>query len=460
MSIDLFQRFIPLNRTQAALDKYQYFLSIFATFLFFSDLDNYIHAAPIAPIIPLIWIGLVLVLSLPFLHKIRNLPLPVGIWMGFYILISILSLMTVSGDEISFTDFRAKALSVLFMLMMYALFQQKSVTHIRYTILAVAFMSVGNTIIELLNPRIFSEMNVGRPAGFYIDPNKTGAAILLGMLFSITAIEKSRRWIVLLVCGVGIMATFSRGAILGWLICSIFMISGQVLAEQRRKIVLPLVLLTIFLISINPLKTLSDYFKGDTSGANWDIVNRLEEFQNPSMSEDSAMSRQGVVAAGWVMFSNKPFWGNGLASTRKWEFDISTHNMYIYYMADHGILGFLFLPGAIFAVVYRNKGEQATILLCFGTFISLWGIFSHEVLAERYILTSFAFIAAMNTNEQWYLKYTNRFRLPGRSTPPQLLLPPSRQASQSLLASGSSQNKTQLLLPPARKQKFIPQDRD
>jgi O-antigen ligase len=256
------------------------------------------------------------------------------------------------------------------------------------------------------------------------------------------------------------MATFSRGAILGWLICAIFMISGKVLAEQRRKIVLPLILLTIFLVSINPLKTLADYFKTDTSGANWDIVNRLEEFQNPSMSEDSAMSRQSVAAAGWLLFSNKPFWGNGLASTRKWSFDISTHNMYIYYMADNGILGALFLPGAILAVVYRNKGEQMTILLCFGTFMTLWGLFSHEVLAERYILTSFAFLAAMNTNEQWYLKYTNRFRLPGRSTPPQLLLPPSRQASQSLLPSGSSQKKTQLLLPPARKQKFIPQDRD
>jgi hypothetical protein len=465
MSARLLEQFVPFRSSiQIALDKYQYLLSIFATFLFFSNLPDYLYTAPIVPIPPLAWIGLVTVLSLPFLKKAVNIPKPLLAWMVFYLLISLLSLMTVSGDEISFTDFRAKVLSVLFVVVMYVLFQQKSLLHVKYTIVFVVLMSVMNNIIELLSPRLFSELNVGRPAGFYIDPNQSGCALMLGMLFGITIIKKQYRWILILVAGIGIMTTFSRGAILGWLLCTIIMIFGRMLSDQRRKIIVPAILLIIFLASINPLRLLSDYFKGDPSGANWDIVNRLEEFQNPTETakEDSAASRQAVAAGAMALFSNHPFWGNGLASTRKWMVaDISTHNMYLYYMADHGILGILFLPGVVFAVVYRNKGEEGTILICFAVFITLWGLFSHEVLAERYTLSSIAIVAAMNTNQRWYEKFAQqRDRMGSRLSRAQRLLPPSRQAGQLALPPARDKKTAQLALPPARNQKFIDRDRD
>ena len=438
MSNNLFEQFTePRSSIQILTDRYQYILSIIATFLFFSDIPDYLFAAPLIPVVPLFWMIGLAILSIPFFKKVANIPKPLLIWMVLYLTIATLSLMTLSADEISFTDYRSKVLSVLFIVVMYAIFQQKSTIHIKYTILAVVLMSVCNNMYELLNPRVFTEMNVGRPAGFYIDPNKTGCALMLGMLLSISIIRKPYRWILVVVTGVGIMATFSRGALLGWVICTFLLIAGRVLCDQRRKIILPALILVFLLGSINPLKTLTDYFKGDATGANWDIVNRLEEFQNPSLSEDSAMERQAVAAGGWIMFGNHPFWGNGLASTRKWKYEVSTHNMYLYYMADHGILGVLFLPGVIFDVVYRNNGEQKIILLCFVVFMSLWGLFSHEVLAERYTLSSFALLAAMNTNQKWYLKHTNRnFQM----TPPRSITP--------------------LLLPPVRNQKIVSQKRD
>jgi O-Antigen ligase len=467
MAISLLEQFIPpRTRFQVLLDQYQYLLSIAATFLFFSNFPDYLYTAPIIPVPPLVWIGLLFVLSIPFLKKAASIPKPLLIWMAFYIIISMLSLMTVSGDELSFTDFRAKALSVLFMVLMYVLYQQKSVLHIKYTIIFVVMLSVINNLMELFSPKLFSELNVGRPAGFYIDPNQSGCAILLGMLFGITVVKKQYRWILILIAGVGIMTTFSRGAILGWLISTIIMIFGRKLSNQRRKILVPAILLIVFLVSINPLRLLSDYFKGDPTGANWDIVNRLEEFQNPTETakEDSAASRQAVAAGAMVLFSQHPFWGNGLASTRKWMVaDISTHNMYLYYMADHGILGILFLPGVIFAVVYRNKGENGTILTCFAVFITLWGLFSHEVLAERYTLASFALIAAMNTNERWHLKHDRSgAQINQRLSRAQRLLPPARnqRASQLLLPPGRTKQEAQRLLPPARNQTFLPSDRD
>ncbi|WP_310482248.1 O-antigen ligase family protein [Chamaesiphon sp. VAR_48_metabat_403] len=429
MSSNLIEQFNePRSVVRTLLDRYQYLLSIAATLLFFSDFPDYVFTAKITSIVPLVWISIIAVLSLPFIKKIGNIPRPLLLWMLFYIFISILSLMTISADEISFTDFRAKALSVLFIVMMYALFQQRSITHIKITILLVVLMSVGNNLFELLNPKVFTEVNVGRPAGFFVDPNKAGCALMLGMLMSVTVVKKQFRWIFVLIAGVGIMATFSRGAILGWLICTILLVAGRVLCERRRTILVPAIILVVFLASLNPLKLMTDYFKGDPTGANWDIVNRLEEFQNPSLSEDSAMDRQAVAVGAWMMFGNSPFWGNGLASTRKWMIaDISTHNMYLYYMADHGIVGILFLPGAILAVVYKNRGEQQIILICFAVFLSLWGFFSHEVLAERYTLSTIALLAAMNTNQKWYLKHTNRnFQMAPSMSTASLFLPPVR----------------------------------
>lgn len=439
MSAKLIEQFAePRNKKQILLDRYQFLLSILTAFLFFSDFPDWLLAAPIVPINPLTWIMVVAVMALPFYKKLATIPKPLIAWMLFYVGIALLSLMTVSADEISFTDFRAKVLSVLFIALMYVIFQQRSVTHVKLTILFVLFMSVCNNIVELLSPRFFSEVNVGRPAGFYIDPNKTGCALMLMMLLSINIVKKPFRWIILLVAAVGIMATFSRGAILGWLICTLLLIIGRVVCDNRRKVIAPIVIVVVLLASLNPLQALTDYFKGDPTGANWDIVNRLEEFQNPSLKEESASERQAVAAGGWLMFGNRPFWGNGLASTRKWMVsEVSTHNMYLYYMADHGILGVLFLPGAILAVVYRNRGEEQTILICFAVFISLWGLFSHEVLAERYTLSTFALIAAMNTNQKWYLKYTNR----------NFNMVPSPSIAPSFL-------------PPVRNQKIVPQKRD
>jgi O-antigen ligase len=462
MSSSLLEQFAkPRSRVQVAIDKYQHFVSIIATFLFFSNIPDYLYAAPLLPIVPLLWIVALAIFSIPFIKKAGNIPKPLLAWMLFYILISMLSLLTVSGDEISFTDFRSKLLAVLFIVVMYAVFQQKSVVHIRATMLVVVAMSVMNNLLELFSPRLFSEANVGRPAGFYIDPNQSGCALMLGMLLGITVVPKANRWIVILVSGVGIMATFSRGAILGWLLCTIILIFGKVLSDQRRKILVPAILLIVFLVSINPLQTLAEYFKGDTSGANWDIVNRLEEFQNPSAKEDSAMSRQMVATSAMLLFSQRPFWGNGLASTRKWMVaDISTHNMYLYYMADNGILGILFLPGAILAVVYQNKGEQRTILICFAVFITIWGLFSHEVLAERYTLSSFAFLAAMNTNQRWYLKHELRRNISQRLSRSQLLLPQARREPQLALPQASDRRSAQLMLPPALDQKFITPDQD
>jgi hypothetical protein len=447
MSITLLQFAERKSKIQRFLDGYQYILSIAATFFFFSDLPDYLYSASFLPILPAVWIWVFVFLSLPFIKNIVTIPKPLVIWMVLYVLISILSLATISSDDLATKEFRIRISSLVFVCLMYVLYNQKSLKHIKYVIIAVVCMSVVNDFIELLNPKIFTELNVGRPGGFYINPNKAGCALVLGMIFTVDVFKKPYRWLYMLFVFGGIAATFSRGALLGWTLCALFLTIARVLSEKRRTVLISAVGLVLVLVLSNPLQTISTHFQGGSDGANWDILDRLEQFQNPSLEDDSAKERKAVVGFAWVMFGNHPFWGNGLASTYKWTVsEVSTHNMYLFYMADHGVLGAMILPGAIVAVLWGNRGELRVKFLCFGVFMSLWGIFSHNVLEERYILSAFALMAAVNTNQKWYLKYANggfQMAQPPENAP--AILPPAR-AQQAI---GSTFDRR--VLPPRRK---------
>jgi hypothetical protein len=428
MSNTLLQFTARKSKLQVFLDRYQYLLSIAATFLFYSDLSDYLSVAKILPINSLNWIIIFGILSLPFIKKIATIPKPLMIWMLLYILLSLLSFATVSSDEVSTQDLRNRMLSVIFVCLIYIIYEQKSLKQVKYAIVAVVIMTVANNFYELLNPRFFSELNSGRPAGFYINPNKAGCSLVLGLIFTIDAIEKKYRWLYMLFVGCGILTTFSRGSILGWTICALILTMARVLSDKRSTVIFSAFALVLFLTLSNPLQTLSGYFQGG-DGAYFDVLDRLEQFQNPSLEDDSSSERKAVAGYGWLMFGKHPFWGNGLGSTNKWTVsEVSTHNMYLYFMADHGIIGSIILPGAIFAVVWRNRGKPKSQILCFAIFMSLWGIFSHNVLEERYILLTFGLLAGLNTNQKWYLKYSHdNFQAAPIPENSRLILPPARQ---------------------------------
>jgi hypothetical protein len=462
MSFNISQFVRPKRELEIFFDRYQYLLSIAATFVFSSEIYNYALDANILSINALTWVVIFGVLALPFVKKIVTMPKPLIIVMGMYFVISVVSLATVSADDASMEELRKRVLSILFICIMYVIYQQKSLTQVKYALLAVVLLSIGNNFYELFNPGAFSSINSGRPAGFYLNPNRSACALVLGMLFTIDLIEKPYRWLYILLVASGLLLTFTRGAIIGWIVCVAILIASRMISDKRRTVILPMLVLYTFLVIANPLKLLGGYFEGGMDSSYSNVLSRLDQFENPSLEDESARDRSSVAKYAWKMFGDRPFWGHGLSSTNKWTVaNISTHNMYLYYMVDHGIIGLLFLPGAVFAVVYRNRGEDWRIILCFSIFIGLWGLFSHNVLEERYILLPFALLAAMRTNQSWYLKYaTGKFQLALPPARAQFLLPPARTTRVSPPVYVPPRRKQQLVLPPARERKALPPSRE
>jgi O-antigen ligase len=411
---------IGKNRSKSFLLYCQSILAVGAVFIFFTFFDVYFwESSKILPPVAFINIygaATVLLLFIARRAKISyKIPGELIWWCAGYSAISLfaflllLSLPSYPG-EAGFQQLRTRILSEFFLLTMFLIFSKyRQVQNLtRIAICLAVVLAVVNNVLEFSDPLIFGVFNTsGRAAGLYVNPNITGCALILGMIFGISILPQRLRILYSIVVLIGVFMTFSRGAIFGWfLVMGIFLKTNIVPRKQLFIWVISIIgILFLFGPLLGSIFNLDELQKSGLVTANFDnIRERLEWFQNPKQ-EESADARLEVVAIAWKMFGDHPLFGNGLASTDNLNnLGISTHNMYLLYVADHGILGILILPTLVYAVTRKARGESRYIGWAFSAFILLWGCFSHNILEERYILMCFSLMAAMNRSSRLKLK--------------------------------------------------------
>jgi O-antigen ligase len=406
------------NQKTKFLFYYQSALAIGSVLVFFTFIDVYFFEIRKLPP-PVVFIGLFMAAGLLLLiftrfAILKYIPSELIAWCAGYLAISLFSFMLVlcfyadyPFAKESFQEVRTRVLSEFFLIIMYLIFakspQIQNLT--RVAICLAVLLAVFNNICEVSDPLAFQGLNPsGRAAGYYINPNRTGCALILGMIFGMGILPKQLRIPFALLVIFGIFLTFSRGAILGWfIVMAIFIQSGVI---PRKQVLFWVIGITTIISVFGPVLSNLDLNELQRSGLiKVDIKNitgRLEWFQNPVANrEDSGDSRLEVVITAWNMFAEHPILGNGIASSKNlnnWE--ISTHNMYLLFMTEHGILGIFILPLLVYVVTWNSRGESKHIGLAFSSFILLWGLFSHNIVEERYILMSFSLMAAMNVTSQ------------------------------------------------------------
>jgi hypothetical protein len=402
---------------QIFLDKYQFVVSIIVTFLFFADLPEYFDRTGLIPINALQTIIISCVLALPFVKKLRDMPWPVTAWLVMYLIFNLIWLAIFPVDETVMQYFRMRVLTVVYIPLMYVLFHQKSLRHIQIVIIVVGLMSVFNCCLQLISPEIFlvTEKESPRPAGFYVNPTKTGAALILAMIFGIDIIRQKFRIPYMLILGLGIVVTFSRSGMITWLICFLIYIFTRVATDKPRRLLIWLVTVATIFTVANPLPLIIEPL-ADAGLVSYSVKGRLEWTQDASKSEgdESANERKDVARLGWLTYTNHPFLGTGIASTYKWEARVSTHNMYLYMMAEHGITGVLVFLLMIAAPLYQNRGINLAMKSSFVAFMLVISFFSHNVMEERYLIMSIALLAAMNTNGNIYGSFDIMQSIPSR----------------------------------------------
>lgn len=406
------------NQKTKFLFYYQSALAIGAVLVFFTSIDVYFSDTGKLPA-PVVLISLFigaefLLLVFTRFATLKYIPSEFIIWCVGYLAISLFSFIWVlcfyieySFSNQSYQEVRTRILSELFLIIMYLIFaKSRQIQNLtRLAICLAVLLAVFNNISELSDPLVFQGLNTsGRPAGYYINPNRTGYALILGMIFGVGILPKKLRIIFALLVIFGTFLTFSRAAILGWfIVIAIFIQSGVI---PRKQIFLWVVGITTMVLLFSSVLSNLDLNELQRSGLiKVDIKNitgRLEWFQNPvANKEDSGDARVEVVKVAWDMFVEHPILGNGIASTNNLNnLGISTHNMYLLFMTEHGILGIFILPLLVYAVTWHSRGESKPIALAFSLFILLCGLFSHNMVEERYILMSFSLMAAMNVTSR------------------------------------------------------------
>jgi hypothetical protein len=381
---------------------YRNLLAILAVAVFCTGWPNYQAEAGLGFGQPKHWILGLSLLSLPlwlFNPKFKRdfLKVPLVIWCFGFAFVTILWFFGSSQSEIAGRELRGRLSDVMLMLSCLMIFASPgAVRSARWTLVFAVLFGVALNIYEFFVPLTFSLVH-GRSAGLYINSNLSGEALVLGMILSVTVLPSFWRGPFLLLTGVGIFVTFSRGGIMAWFIA----VSGLLFFTKgvRAKDLAWTFLLSLLVVGIVLLPKLDTILKTmDQAGViNKNTEERLEWLTNPSgVSDNSSWSRMYVAQQAWRKFTDHPWIGGGTGTMYE-SFDISPHNQYLSYMLDYGVVGATVVPLLTLALIWGARGETRRIGLLFGATILWLSFFTHTILSVEYSLVLFALLAAMGS---------------------------------------------------------------
>jgi O-antigen ligase len=317
------------------------------------------------------------------------------IWCAAFLLIALVWYFPSKQDGTAYQEVQTRILTVIFLVFSLFLFSDPKQQRVaRVAIVFATLVGVGINIYELFNPMTFSRV-LGRSAGLFRDSNQSGGALLLGLILGYQMVPSRLRGLFIFAVGLGVFTTFSRSAMLGWILIVLYFAArnGFGFRQFRNAVLLTAVVLG-FLYS--PLWTDLQTSFEQKGLVNLDTLQRISFFQSGSTGDESADERKLLAEAGWRMVRERPYFGYGTGAFRVIPgFDQSTHNIYIAMAIDHGVFGLLLMPSLVLAAVWGAPRQLLDITGPWTMFMLMWGFFSHNELEERHILLSAALVSAM-----------------------------------------------------------------
>ena len=374
---------------------YRKFLVIFAVGIFFTNIADFSIKYGL---IPLLWIGLFAVVSAPAVLSglaYSRIPVqPIIFWSAFYVAISILWYYHSPQDEFAFQEVQTRIVSVIFLVLALIVFNGPDLQRLAQKWIAGAvLLATALNIYELFNPMTFSTIP-GRSSGLYNNVNQSGAALVLGLILSYQVIPDRFKMAYVGITALGVIPTFSRSAMIGWmLVVGYFFVRAGFRAQIRRLSILAVVCVGVL---FSPLWGDIQYSLQQRGVLTLNIVERVQFFTGGGRGDDSSNERKAVATRAWELYGERPVTGWGTGASRRIEgFDVGTHNIYLAMLVDHGVIGFFISPFLLLSVLWGLNRKTIDLAAPWLIFMIMWGMFSHNVLEERYILLAVALMASM-----------------------------------------------------------------
>ena len=377
------------------LASYRVLVAVGAVFIFFTHFANYSLTFGIEP---LYWIMGFLALAAPVLggtwQTVRLRLEPILVWSLAFVLLSIIWFFVSSQSALAWQQVQTRVLSVTFLFLMLFLFADcRARRAARRAIVAATALIAGFNLYELFHPMTFSDIP-GRSTGLFDNVNQSGAALVLGLILGQGVVSPRYRPGFVLMTGIGLLPTFSRAAILGWLM--VVAVSWAISGIRGRGLV------TLGLLGLASSMFLLTPWWGDLQQSlaargvlTTNVRDRLAFFERGTTADASTTERLGVARLAWETFADHPIIGMGTGAATETIFTLGPHNMYLTLMVDHGIIGLFVFPTLLLAACWRASDTTAPVVVPLTLFLLFWGLFSHNVLEERYLLLTVALVAAM-----------------------------------------------------------------
>ena len=380
-------------------------LAIFTFFnvlLYFSNAQLYFFEAHLTTFKPLYWYMITIAVGTVLLILRQGLRFPSAyylrliIWALVYMMMASASFIFISqGTKTNLAVF-INSLEAMALLIMFTLFfrDQRIARWATYAVLIVVIFSVFMNYAEFFH--VFSEkwqfsFVTGRSAGLYVNPNISGQQLVMGMVLSVFVVPKKLRWLYCLFVATGMILTFSRGAIILWMLAVLGLAWINVFVLPKKLSVTAIgvgvVLLSAALaagdwVGVFKSSGLNDYLNSNTTSR----ISQSFLDQN----DYSSMTRRYVAERGIAMILDKPLLGRGVGATQNTETAISPHNMYILLGIEYGIVGILMLCALIW-LLWSARNERSRII---AVLYAVGGFFSHNNLDQLTVILVLALAIA------------------------------------------------------------------
>jgi O-antigen ligase len=213
------------------------------------------------------------------------------------------------------------------------------------------------------------------------------------------ALPRWGRYLLWAMVAVGTVVTFSRAAYLFLIVATIGLTWLGYLGSRRRRFLFPALALALAAAFVLALSTGALYAAVAASPLgphlNDNAIQRLGGGERSALENDSTTQRAELVALALEHFARSPLIGSGFNATSDWEIDQSTHNIYLLFMVEGGLIGlgvYLLLLGYL-TLRARDVGVLLALL------IALQGLFNHNLLDD--LQQSLVFAALMIVGTAW-----------------------------------------------------------
>lgn len=217
----------------------------------------------------------------------------------------------------------------------------------------------------------------GRAAGLYTNSNLAGQQLVMGMVLSVFIVPKKLRWWYCLFVATGVILTFSRAAIILWIIAVLGLGWGNVFTLPRK---LSVTVLGVGIVFITVTLSLGSWLGAfESAGLGRYLDSNTRERIGSSFikqTDSSSKERAAVVKRGFSLAFEKPVIGWGIGATKNPHTGIAPHNMYILMGIEYGIPG-LFMLFALMWVLWKADNERSKIM---AVLYGVGGVFTHNNL--------------------------------------------------------------------------------